>query len=60
MKHNGLATFIICYFSADRFSYVGGYSAKTTIKEEIKMAKRGKKYLEAVKLIDRSKAYPID
>jgi large subunit ribosomal protein L1 len=38
---------------------VGGYSAKTTIKEEIKMAKKGKKYLEAVKLVDRSKAYPI-
>jgi large subunit ribosomal protein L1 len=38
---------------------VGGYSAKTTIKEEIKMAKKGKKYLEAAKLVDRSKAYPI-
>jgi large subunit ribosomal protein L1 len=39
---------------------VGGYSAKTTIKEEIKMAKRGKKYSEAAKLVDRSKAYPIN
>jgi large subunit ribosomal protein L1 len=38
---------------------VGGYSAKTTIKEEIKMAKKGKKYTEAVKLVDSSKAYPI-
>jgi large subunit ribosomal protein L1 len=39
---------------------VGGYSAKTTIKEEIKMTKRGKKYSEAAKLVDRSKAYPIN
>ncbi|WP_396388721.1 50S ribosomal protein L1 [Cytobacillus firmus] len=38
---------------------MGGYSAKTTIKEEIKMAKKGKKYAEAVKLVDSSKAYPI-
>jgi large subunit ribosomal protein L1 len=38
---------------------VGGYSAKTTIKEEIKMAKKGKKYLEASKLVDSMKAYPI-
>jgi large subunit ribosomal protein L1 len=38
---------------------VGGYSAKTTIKEEIKMAKKGKKYAEAAKLVDSSKAYPI-
>jgi large subunit ribosomal protein L1 len=36
---------------------VGGYSVKTTIQEEIKMAKKGKKYLEAVKLVDRSQAY---
>ena len=42
------------------FQYVGGYSAKTTIQEEIKMAKKGKKYLEALKLVDRSKAYAID
>jgi large subunit ribosomal protein L1 len=39
---------------------VGGYSAKTTIKEENIMAKKGKKYLEAVKLIDRSKTYSIN
>ena len=32
---------------------VGGYSAKTTFEEEIKMAKRGKKYVEAAKLVDR-------
>ncbi|WP_319805559.1 MULTISPECIES: 50S ribosomal protein L1 [Cytobacillus] len=38
---------------------MGGYSAKTTIKEEIKMAKKGKKYAEAAKLVDSSKAYPI-
>jgi large subunit ribosomal protein L1 len=38
---------------------VGGYSAKTTIKEEIKMAKKGKKYVEVAKLVDRSKAYSI-
>ena len=62
-----LATFIICLdfdrltlAHAGRFAlHVGGYSAKTTIKEEIKMAKKGKKYLEAAKLVDRSKAYPI-
>ena len=40
---------------------VGGYSAKTTIKEEDNiMAKRGKKYTEAVKLIERSKAYSVN
>ena len=32
---------------------VGGYSAKTTFEEEIKMAKRGKKYVEGAKLVDR-------
>jgi len=36
---------------------VGGYSAKTTFEEEIKMAKRGKKYVEAAKLVDRATAY---
>ncbi len=36
---------------------VGGYSAKTTFEEEIKMAKRGKKYVEAAKLVDRAAAY---
>jgi large subunit ribosomal protein L1 len=38
---------------------VGGLSAKTTIKEEIKMPKRGKRYLEAAKLVDRTKAYSV-
>jgi large subunit ribosomal protein L1 len=37
---------------------VGGYSAKTT-KEEIKMAKRGKKLVEAAKLVDRAKFYAV-
>lgn len=36
---------------------VGGNTAKTTIEEEMKVAKRGKKYQEAVKLIDRDQAY---
>lgn len=40
--------------------FVGGYSAKTTLQEEIKMAKKGKKYVEALKLVDRSKAYSIN
>jgi large subunit ribosomal protein L1 len=38
---------------------VGGYSVKTTIEEEIKMAKRGKKYVEAAKLVERTKAYSV-
>jgi large subunit ribosomal protein L1 len=38
---------------------VGGYSAKTTFKEEIEMAKRGKKYLEAAKLVDRATVYSV-
>jgi large subunit ribosomal protein L1 len=37
---------------------VGGYSAKTT-KEEIKMAKKGKKLAEATKLVDRTKFYTV-
>jgi large subunit ribosomal protein L1 len=37
---------------------VGGYSAKTT-KEEIKMAKKGKKLVEAAKLVDRAKFYTV-
>ncbi|WP_281175738.1 50S ribosomal protein L1 [Alkalihalobacterium bogoriense] len=36
---------------------MGGNTAKTTIEEEMKVAKRGKKYQEAVKLIDRDQAY---
>ncbi|MEC2326298.1 50S ribosomal protein L1 [Lederbergia lenta] len=39
---------------------MGGYSAKTTLQEEIKMAKKGKKYTEALKLVDRSKAYGVN
>ncbi|WP_314733338.1 50S ribosomal protein L1 [Anaerobacillus sp. CMMVII] len=39
---------------------MGGTTAKTTIKEEIKLAKKGKKYQEAAKLVDRTKAYPIE
>ena len=36
---------------------MGGLSAKTTIEEEKKVAKKGKKYQDAVKLIDREVAY---
>jgi large subunit ribosomal protein L1 len=39
--------------------FVGGLSVKTTIEEEKRMAKKGKKYVEALKLVDRSKAYPV-
>ncbi|KWZ86399.1 ribosomal protein L1 [Heyndrickxia coagulans] len=39
--------------------FVGGYSVKTTFEEEIQMAKKGKKYVDALKLVDRSKAYPV-
>jgi large subunit ribosomal protein L1 len=39
---------------------VGGTTVKTTIKEEIKVAKKGKNYLEAAKLIDRNVAYEIE
>jgi large subunit ribosomal protein L1 len=39
---------------------VGGITAKTTIKEEMKLAKKGKKYQEAVKLIDINKAYQVE
>jgi large subunit ribosomal protein L1 len=39
---------------------VGGITAKTTIKEEIKLAKKGKKYQEAIKLIDHTKAYQVE
>lgn len=39
---------------------MGGNSAKTTIQGgNIVMAKKGKKYLEAIKLVDRTKTYPI-
>ncbi|WNF38900.1 50S ribosomal protein L1 [Bacillaceae bacterium IKA-2] len=39
---------------------MGGITAKTTIKEEIKLAKKGKKYQEAIKLIDHTKAYQVE
>ncbi len=39
---------------------MGGITAKTTIEEEKKVAKRGKKYQEAVKLIDRETAYAAE
>ncbi|ERI11008.1 ribosomal protein L1 [Aneurinibacillus aneurinilyticus ATCC 12856] len=38
---------------------MGGTTVKTTIKEEINVAKKGKNYLEATKLIDRNVAYEI-
>ena len=39
---------------------MGGITAKTTIKEETKLAKKGKKYQEAAKLVDRQKAYSVE
>ncbi len=39
---------------------MGGTTAKTTIKEEVKLAKKGKKYQEAVKLVDRTKVYSVE
>ncbi|MGO4890105.1 50S ribosomal protein L1 [Anaerobacillus sp. MEB173] len=38
---------------------MGGLTVKTTIKEEMKLAKKGKKYQEAVKLVDRETAYDV-
>jgi large subunit ribosomal protein L1 len=38
---------------------VGGTTVITTFEEEIKMAKKGKKYQEAAKLVDRTKAYDV-
>lgn len=38
---------------------MGGTTVITTFEEEIKMAKKGKKYQEAAKLIDRTKAYDV-
>jgi large subunit ribosomal protein L1 len=38
---------------------VGGITVITTIEEEIKMAKKGKKHQEAAKLVDRSKSYEV-
>jgi large subunit ribosomal protein L1 len=40
---------------------VGGLTAKTTIKEETTLAtKRGKKYEDALKLVDREKVYNVE
>jgi len=36
---------------------VGGLTAKTTFEEENKVAKKGKKYQDAIKLVDRQAAY---
>ncbi len=50
---------MLSYLSAQPL-LVGGTTAKTTIKEEMKLAKKGKKYQEAAKLVDRTKAYPVE
>ncbi|WP_343043381.1 50S ribosomal protein L1 [Texcoconibacillus texcoconensis] len=39
---------------------MGGLTAKTTFEEERTLAKRGKKYEEMVKLVDREKAYGVN
>jgi large subunit ribosomal protein L1 len=39
---------------------VGGYSAKTTFEEDIIMARKGKKFLEAQKLVERTQAYSVE
>ncbi|MFC7787206.1 MAG: 50S ribosomal protein L1 [Bacillota bacterium] len=39
---------------------MGGYSAKTTYRRKFKMAKKGKKFLEAQKLVDRTTAYSVE
>ena len=39
---------------------MGGLSANTTIKEEIIMAKKGKKLQEAAKLVDRATLYSVE
>ena len=39
---------------------MGGLSANTTIKEEIIMAKKGKKLQEAAKLVDRTTLYSVE
>ena len=48
----------VCLKTSSQPLFVGGYSAKTT-KEEIKMAKKGKKLVEAAKLVDRAKFYSV-
>ncbi|WP_312889269.1 50S ribosomal protein L1 [Desertibacillus haloalkaliphilus] len=39
---------------------MGGITAKTTFEEEMKLAKKGKKYQDAVKLVDRETQYQIE
>jgi large subunit ribosomal protein L1 len=39
---------------------VGGTTAKTTIEEEKKVAKKGKKYQDAIKLVDREHLYTAE
>ncbi|MFP7335446.1 50S ribosomal protein L1 [Shouchella clausii] len=39
---------------------MGGISVNTTYEEEIKMAKKGKKYADALKLVDRDTAYQAE
>ncbi|WP_069187732.1 50S ribosomal protein L1 [Alkalihalobacillus pseudalcaliphilus] len=39
---------------------MGGSTAKTTFEEEINMAKKSKKYQDAIKLVDRDTAYLVD
>jgi large subunit ribosomal protein L1 len=38
---------------------VGGKTVKTTIEEDFEMANKGKKYVDAVKLVDRQKVYEV-
>jgi large subunit ribosomal protein L1 len=38
---------------------VGGLTDKTTIKEETTLARKGKKYQDALKLVDREKVYSV-
>ncbi len=39
---------------------VGGLTDKTTTREEMKLAKRGKKYEDAIKLVDRKQQYSAE
>nr|WP_090892843.1 50S ribosomal protein L1 [Evansella caseinilytica] len=39
---------------------MGGLTAITTIEEERRMAKKGKKYVDALKLVDREKVYDVN
>ncbi len=48
------------YVSLSQPYFVGGYSAKTTMRRIFKMAKKGKKFLEAQKLVERTTAYSVE